>query len=164
MPHRKYTTQFEDIKEMLKSLTAKAIMTPRQNFCTLDPNLEVSVAEKILKDRRFSAAPIGDTQIHRYLRLEILIQNRDVQIECGKLAEEIQYRDQITEDLSIEELINRFASRDGETPLFILRGKSVVGLVTAADLDKIPVKIYFFAFISVLESLLISIIGRDYIN
>lgn len=164
MPHRKHIAEFSEVKEMLQLLSAKAIMTRRQKFCSICPKLDVSTAETILKNGRFSAAPIEDDQIHRYLRLRTLIENRNRQIQCGEIAEEILPRDQISENLTIEELINRFALKDDDAPLFVFRGKSAVGLITAADLDKVPVKIYFFALISVLESLLISLIGMDYRN
>lgn len=162
MPHRKSTAKFSDIKEMLQLLTAKTIMTPRQNFCCISPKLDISAAANILFNGRFSAAPVDDIEIRRYLRMDKLMENQNSHMECGQIAEEILPKDWISEDLTIEGLINKFASKDDGIPLFVLNGKSVVGLVTAADLDKIPVKIYFFALISLLESLLINLIGLHY--
>jgi|GEM_PF-3799824 len=137
-------------------------MTHKQSFYCVHPQQSVSEAEEILRKNKFSGAPIKEECIHRYVTLESLTKNLGSYKRCEQVAEEIRPVEKITEHTTIEKLIEILAHRDDSTPLFVTSSKSVVGLVTAADLDKIPVKVYFFTLISALESLLLDIIGKDY--
>lgn len=143
-------------------LTVEAIMTPKQRFYCVHPQQTVSEAEGILREYKFSGAPLEEELIHRYVRLETLTKNLGFHKTCEQVAEEIGLAERITENTTIEDVIGILALREDFTPLFVTSNKSIVGLVTAADLDKIPVKVYFFTLISALESLLLDIIGKNY--
>lgn len=151
-----------NLKQILNLLTVKAIMTPEQRFYYVHPRQAVSEAEKILRNSKFSGAPLQEEQLHRYVRLETLTKNLGLHEECEQVAEEIGLAERIPENTTIEDLIETLALREDSNPLFVTRNQSIVGLVTAADLDKIPVKVYFFTLISALESLLLDIIGKNY--
>jgi CBS domain-containing protein len=161
-PHRKHQVILPNLKQILDLLTVEAIMTPRQKFCCVHPQQTVSEAEEILRKRKFSGAPLEEEEIHRYVRLDTLVKNLGFHKRCEQVAEEIGLTERITENTTIEDVIGILALREDSTPLFVTSNKSIVGLVTAADLDKIPVKVYFFTLISALESLLLDIIGKNY--
>jgi CBS domain-containing protein len=161
-PHRRHSAILLNLKQILDLLTVRAIMTPRQNFYCVRPQQAVSEAERTLREKKFSGAPLKEECIHRYVRLESLTKNLDSYKRCEQVAEEIRLAERIAENTTIEKIIEIMAHRDDSTPLFVTSSKSIVGLVTAADLDKIPVKVYFFVLISALESLLLDIIGKDY--
>lgn len=137
-------------------------MTPRQKFCCVDPQQTVSRAEEILREHKFTGAPLEEKEIHRYVRLDTLVKNLGFHKRCNQVAEEIGPTERITANTTIEDVIEILALGEGSAPLFVTSNRSIVGLVTAADLDKIPVKVYFFTLISALESLLLDIIGKNY--
>jgi CBS domain-containing protein len=161
-PHRKHSVILPNLKQILNLLTVDAIMTPKQRFYCVHPQQTVSEAEEILRNYKFSGAPLKEEQIHRYVRLDTLTKNLGFHKTCEHVAEEIGFAEMITENTTIEDVIGILALREDSSPLFVTSNNSIVGLVTAADLDKIPVKVYFFTLISALESLLLDIIGKNY--
>jgi hypothetical protein len=163
-PHRKYKIIFPDLGQILTFLTANAIMTPRGKFFYCQPYQNASDAKRLLEENRFSGAPLEEEPIRRYVKLEKLEKCAKHIRYCVEAATEISENQKISEHTTIERLITVFAERDCPELLFVTDDKSIVGLVTAADLDKIAVKVYFFILISALESLLLDIIGKDYEN
>jgi CBS domain-containing protein len=161
-PHRKLVVTFPNLKRILDLLTAKAILTPRDNFFYCHPNQNVSDAKRLLRDKKFSGAPLKEKVLRRLVKLEKLEQCDGHIKHCSEVATEITGQDMIPEDTSIERLIGIFAGRKDNSPLFVAKNKSITGLITSADLDKIAVKVYFFILISALESLLLDIIGKGY--
>ena len=161
-PHRKQRVTFPDLKHILDAFTADTIMTPRDKFTCCQSDQNVSDAIRLLKTNRFSAAPLDEVGIHRYVRLKKLEQYAGVVRCCEEVADEIAKSDIITEDTTIKNLIAIFADRKDPIPLFVIKQNSITGLITGADLDKIAVKVYFFILISALESLLLDIIGNNY--
>jgi hypothetical protein len=115
-----------------------------------------------LREKKFSGAPLKEKRTHRYVKLDTLTRNLGVCEKCEQVTEEIELSKSISENTTIGELIEILALTDDSAPVFVTDNNSIVGLVTPADLDKIPVKVYFFTLISVLESLLLEIIGKDY--
>ncbi len=163
-PHRKHEVIFPNLQQILDLLTVKAIMTPRGKFFCIHPKQDISEAEKLLSKQKFSGAPLEDEKIHRYVTLERLKKNLGLFKLCEQIAEEIGPNESVPENTTIARAIELFSLREDSSPFFVFHNKSVVGLVTAADLDKIPVKVYFFTLISALESLLLNIIGKGYHN
>jgi CBS domain-containing protein len=163
-PHRKHKIVFPDLGQILSFLTAETIMTPQARFLYCQPHQNASDARKLLEDKRFSGAPLEEDPIRRYVKLGKL-QECDERIKyCIEVATEISEHEKVLEKIPIETLITVFAERGCSELLFVTDDKSIVGLVTAADLDKIPVKVYFFIIISALESLLLDVIGEEYEN
>lgn len=137
-------------------------MTPKHRFYYVHPQQTVSKAEETLRKYEFNGAPLKEEQVHRYVRLDTLTKNLGFHERCEQLAEEIGLAERITENTTIEDVIGILALREDSSPLFVTSNEAIVGLLTAADLDKIPVKVYFFTLISALESLLLDIIGKNY--
>lgn len=161
-PHRRHPTIFSNLIRTLSFLSVTAIMTPEQSFYYVHPQQAVSEAERILLEKKFSGAPLKEKRMHRYVRLDALTRNLGICEKCEQVAEEIKLAKSIPENTTIEKLIELLALTNDSAPVFVIDGNSIVGLVTPADLDKIPVKVYFFTLISALESLLLDIIGKDY--
>lgn len=163
-PHRKHRVAFPNLRQILDLLTAKAIMTPREEFFYCQPYQNVSDAKTLLQNNRFSGAPLEEEAIRRYVKLEKLEECAENIKCCVEAATEISEQERIPDNTTIERLITVFAGRDCPKLLFVGDDESIVGLVTGADLDKIAVKVYFFILISALESLLLGIIGKNYKN
>jgi hypothetical protein len=162
--HRKHKIAFPDLEQILGFLTARAIMTPRDKFFYCQPYQKTSDAKTLLENNRFSGAPLEEEPIRRYVKLQKLQECAEHIRYCVEAATEISENQKIPEYTTIERLITVFVERDCPELLFVTDDKSIVGLVTAADLDKIAVKVYFFILISALESLLLDIIGKNYGN
>ena len=137
-------------------------MTHRDKFVCCQPGQNVSDAIKTLSENRFSGAPLEEEPISRYVKLEKLQRNVKHALHCGELAIEIGPNDKISENTTIESLIEVLAERKDPSPLFVVKDDAVTGLVTCADLDKIAVKVYFFVLLSAFESLLLDVIGSNY--
>jgi CBS domain-containing protein len=138
-------------------------MTSREDFFFCQPNQKVSDAVKLLKEQKFSGAPLEEKVIARYVKLEQLEKCPGCFRYCVEVASEIPKNWIISDSTTIESLIAILADKDCPIPLFVADNReSIVGLVTGADLDKIGAKTYFFVLISALESLLLSIIGPKY--
>lgn len=163
-PHRKHKIAFPDLGQILDFLTAKAIMTPRDKFFYCQPYQNASDAKALLENKRFSGAPLEEEPIRRYVKLKKLEKCAEHISYCIEAATEISEYEKILNNATIERLITVFAERECPELLFVTDGKSIVGLVTAADLDKIAVKVYFFILISAFESLLLDVIGKNYEN
>ncbi len=162
MPHRKERLTFSHLQRILDLLTAKSIMTPCNEFFFCQPDQKISDARRLLGDKKFSAAPLHDVDIHRYVTLKKLEKTKDDATRCEDVADEITVRDVATGDTNIKNLLEIFFERKDPVPLFVLERNSITGLITGADLDKIAVKVFFFVLISALESLLLDIIGDNY--
>ena len=163
-PHRKHHLTFFNLNQILNLLTVKAIMTPRNKFFYVHPSQSVSKAASLMREHKFSAAPLKEEEIRRYVKLEKLERLRGHFKYCAQVADGITSQNIISENVTIENIIEILAHREDSSPLFVTSEKSIVGLVAAADLDKIAVKVYFFTLISALESLLLEIIGKDYLK
>lgn len=137
-------------------------MTPKEKFFCVRFEQSVTEVKRLLQDHRFSGAPLDEKEIHRYVGLERLEKNHGSFRQCGQVAEEIRASERISDNTTIEDIIEILANKEDCSPLFVTAGESVIGLVTAADLDKTAVKIYFFALISALESLLLDKISKGY--
>lgn len=161
-PHRAHHVCFPNLKQILDLLTVKAVMTPRDEFSCCRPDQNVMDAIRLLQESKFSAAPLDDEEINRYVSLERLEKSACRSTRCSEVATKITTHDRIRENTTIESLIRILAGRRDPCPLFVSQENSTVGLVTCADLDKIAVKVYFFILISALESLLSNVIGGDY--
>jgi len=164
-------TAFEVLRKVTSEICADSIMTPRAEFicCKPDDLLE----EKLETTKgKFDALPLfkgtdlNEAEIHEYLTME----NADRKIKlgyryCKEACSKIEEEDKIPEDLPVELLFARLALRKNraKVPLFLLdEDDQVTGLLTVADLDKVPVKMYLFALISELELTLLNIISSDY--
>lgn len=161
-PHRKHKVSSPDLKQITNLIIAKTIMTHRDKFVCCQPGQNVSDAIKTLSENRFSGAPLEEEPISRYVKLEKLQRNVKHALHCGELAIEIGPNDKISENTTIESLIEVLAERKDPSPLFVVKDDAVTGLVTCADLDKIAVKVYFFVLLSAFESLLLDVIGSNY--
>jgi predicted transcriptional regulator len=162
-PHRRHKIVFQSLKNSLDQFNVKAIMTSREDFFFCQPHQEVSDAARLLKERKFSGAPLEENVITRYVKLEQLEKCHGCFRHCVEVASEIPKKWTVSDSTTIESLIAILADKDCPVPLFVADNrKSIVGLVTGADLDKIGAKTYFFVLISALESLLLGIIGPKY--
>ncbi|MFX0206666.1 MAG: hypothetical protein ACFFDT_11830 [Candidatus Hodarchaeota archaeon] len=125
-------------------------MTSKDEFVTCKDDEPITLLEDRLK--KFDLLPVSakkikyfvsKTEVEKFLEKNISVTVRDVK-------QPISENDPISEDEPIDQF---FLLR--EEPNFVTKHDGVIGIVTPADLNKIPSKMVFYILISSFERLLI---------
>ncbi len=166
------TTSCEALKDVSGAIHASHIMTSRDEFeyCRPDDMLTSKLAR--MRKRNFDVIPmlrgfdLRNGDFREYLTHENMGSKIKQRFKyCKEAATEIQEEDRIPENLSVEEVILRFSLRRNKSkiPFFLADpNDKVTGLVTLADLDKTPVKVYLFTLMSELELSLLEIVSKHF--
>lgn len=129
--------------------TAQTIMTPWSNVATIaDQELkDDSPAIRMAEERHYSYLPViaGD-------RVTGIFEFR------GRRVHRLEPNWLISRDTPIPELIELFV-RSSNRAYLVIFGQDMVGLVTLADINKMPTRIYLFNLVAELETALAAAIS-----
>ena len=135
---------------LLRSLTVELIMTSKDRFVTCkDDEPITSVVDKL---KKYDILLVSSEKIRYFVsktRVEWLLEeNRSARVR--EVKQPISDNHQISGDEPIYQyLLQR------KEPVFVTEQNEVIGMVTPADLNKIPSKMLFYILISYFEQLLI---------
>lgn len=153
--YRRKGTRFTDLKQIfIDNVTAKSIYEPLL-CCPADS--DSTKAKEALQIRDFDVAGIKvreDGEVIGYVMTD--------EIGDGELS---SYKKNITHDLLISDstpLADIFSVLSKNNFAFVIYGKNITGIITKADINKPPVRIYIFGVISLLELHLNSWINHYY--
>ncbi len=130
-----------DWQELSGDVTVEDIMTRRKDLLCLhfEEQEQRSKVLKIAKNRRYDIVPIEkDGKIIEILYIDD--EERDP-LEPSWL---------VSGDTTIPDLVEIFSS-SGRPALLVLKGQKVGGLVTPADLNRIPARVFFYRLVAELE-------------
>lgn len=138
------------LDNLLCSLTVRLIMTPKDGFVTCRNDEPITLLVNRLK--KFDSLPVSAKKIKYF------VSKTEVErfFENNRLAKVKDVKQPISEEVTIsdnEQIHNYFLK--WKEPLFVTKQNEVVGIVTPADLNKIPSKMVFYILISSFEELLI---------
>ena len=119
--------------------TVETIMTPRQDLLTVERGTDLASVRAEASRRRFDLLPI--TQDGRIF--EVLL------VEDGE-RESLTDRWLVSRDTAIPDLLQIFLE-SGRPGFLVFQRQDVVGLVTPADLNKLPVRVYLYFLIGEVE-------------
>ena len=137
--------------ELLRRVfTVDTIMTPRQELLTWERGTDVLAVRVAASQRGFDLIPATEGA---YV----------VGILCGDPLESkpLTHRWLVSRDTEIPGLLTLFV--ESEQPgLLVLHRQDVIGLVTPADLNKLPARVYFYNLIGELELALAACVRRHF--
>ncbi len=142
--YRRKGTRFQSIKQLfIENITAKCIYEPLMS-CPV--NSDTGQAKEALCIRGFDIAGIKETADGPIIGY---VEAKEIGNESfDKYIKEIELDLVISESTPIADLINEFENKDF---LFVLVGSKITGILTKADINKPPVRIYVFGTISLFE-------------
>lgn len=109
-----------------------------------DPQENTDIVRQKMDDLKIDVAPLKEQpHYHRYIVAKELADGH-----CGKYAHSIDVTMIVAETLPVADLFEILRKRSF---LFVLQGHSIVGIVTKADLQRVPVRILMFGLITLLE-------------
>jgi hypothetical protein len=126
-------------ERLQQAFTVDLLMTPREDLFTWQCDGDTSEASVQAKERRFDMLPVTDG-------------DRIVGVLEAGSTEVAPLTDQwlVSSDTGIPDLLALLA--ESERPgLLVFQRQDVVGLVTPADLNKMPARIYFYNVVGELE-------------
>jgi hypothetical protein len=142
--YRRKGTRFTDLKQIfIDNVTAKSIYEPLL-CCTADS--DSNVAKEALKTRDFDVAGIKTRKDGEVIGYVI----RD-EIENGEFKSYIR---NITHELLMSDstpIAEIFSVLSKNNFAFVMYGNAITGIITKADINKPPIRIYVFGIISLLE-------------
>jgi CBS domain-containing protein len=166
------TTSCEALREVTDAIHVSSIMTPRDEFEYCEPDDLLVPKLALMKEENFDVIPmlhgldLKNGDFHEYLAQENMEFKIKQEFKYSKdAAIEIEKEDRIPENLTMGEAILKFSRRKNKSkiPFFLVdTDDQITGLVTLADLDKTPVKVYLFALTSELELSLLEIISQHF--
>jgi predicted transcriptional regulator len=125
------------------------------NLYTCKSQDSVQEIEEYMKSNGFDIFPIeAGGRITRYINRSNLYGNK-----CEDCAILISPELLITNSTPLIPFIEIMKNKDF---LFVLKGNKISGIVTKADLQKLPVRIFLFGLMSLLEMQLLSLIRKYY--
>jgi len=130
--------------------TAETLMTPRKELLTWERGTYLSTLRTEAKQRRFDLVPVTKD-------------DRIVGVLYGEAIEPEPLTDRwlVSRDTGIPDLLTLFV--ESERPGFLVfHRQDVVGLVTPADLNKLPARAYFYNLIGELELALAACVRHHY--
>lgn len=159
--HRRAGTRFSELKKIfLDNVTAKFIF---ERLLSCPASSECNDAREALERRDFDVAGVIETK-------DAPVIGYVVASELG-VGEFKTYIKDISRELLISDstpLANIFSVLSIQNFVFVLSGNQVIGIVTKADLNKPPVRIYVFGIVSLLEMHLnkwiLHYLGDDWAN
>lgn len=142
------------LANLSNQLYVTQIMVTEPDFCTRsDDPLTIL---KTMKKENYDIMPVKENnKFIGYVVRDLLMEMK--QIETA--MQEIELDLVVSTDTRAHEMIELFQKSKF---FFVNRANDLVGLVTYADLDKIPVRVWFFILISRFESLLLQLIKSFY--
>ena len=153
--YRRKGTRFSSLKKIfIDNVTARSIFEPLL-CCPADSIADH--AKDALKIRGFDVAGVKETEGGEVLGYVITDE-----LANGKLRKYIKKIDPellISDSTPIADIFAALMNRDFA---FVLYGKHIIGIITKADINKPPVRIYLFGMISLFEMHLNSWINHFY--
>lgn len=122
------------------AFTAELLMTPREELFTWEVTNDLSEARTEAERRHFDMIPLTE---EGHIVAVLLM-------EEASEPEPITDRWLISQDTSIDDLGPLFAE-SGRPGFLVLHRQDVVGLITPADLNKMPARVYFYYLIGEVE-------------
>ncbi len=154
--YRRIGTRVDEIRALFeKNITVRSICEPLK-ACFAHAN--ANEMARLLHARGFDVAGVkeNDTEaIKRFVRASALKKGGTV----SDHAEDIRLEQLISEATPLAQIFSVLAARAYS---FVLAGGTVSGIVTRADLNKPPARIYLFALISLLEMHLVFWIRQEF--
>jgi hypothetical protein len=153
MKHLKST--INDLRKLFESsITVKDIAEP---FASFDASSDVSFVKKFMVKRDYDIIGVRkDGLIQGYaIKQELLSKTLEKYIKPFKEEELLDER------ASLNEVFDKLECR---SHLFILVFGQIGGIVTRGDLQKVPVRMWLFGLVSLIEMQLLRIINEYYIN
>lgn len=133
-----------------ETFTAKTIMTPRSELMCWEGGTDLEAFRERARERHFDFAPV--TEGDRIVGV-LDVENAE--------TEPLTDRWLVCHDTGIPHLLALFS--DSECPgLLAFQRQEVVGLVTPADLNKMPSRVYFYHLIGALEMALAAWVQRRF--
>lgn len=133
--------------DQLGKLTEQEILV--RHIATYDlyapePQESTDIVRQKMDDLRIDVAPLKEQPCyHRYIVAKELADGN-----CGKYAHSIDATMIVAETLPVADLFEMFRKQPF---LFVLQGRGIVGIVTKADLQRVPVRILMFGLTTLLE-------------
>jgi hypothetical protein len=141
---RRQGTRFSSLKKIfVDNVTAKSIYEPL--LCCPAESLAVS-AKKALKNRGFDVAGAKEAEGGKVIGYVLTDE-----LDSGPLRDYVNVFDSdclISDSTPIADIFSALTKRDF---VFVLYGKLILGIITKADINKPPVRIYLFGMISLFE-------------
>jgi len=132
-------------------ITVKSIMTPKEELITCSEDVPIDKLREEATQHHFDVIPLSQNgkidQFYFVHRNSIMDITRDWLISL---------------DTTIEDLIQLFVDTN-KPAFFVIQKQEIVGIVTPADLNKIPSRMYFYNLVGELEVELVGIL-RDHFN
>jgi hypothetical protein len=155
--YRRKGTKFTALKDIfIHNVTANCIYEP---LLCCPVNSDSRNAKKALKIRNFDVAGVKETKdgpVIGYVAADD-IHDGDFKKYINEIGQELI----ISDSTPIAEIFALLSSRSF---CFVIYGNNIVGIITRADINKPPVRIYVFGIISLLEMHLNSWINHFYPN
>lgn len=130
------------------------IMSTKPDFCTKSDN-PLTVLETMHR-RNYDIMPVKENgKFVGYVEREILVKLKQIEPAIQQINLDIV----VSADTCVHEMIDLFQK---SRFFFVNRANDLVGLVTYADLDKIPVRVWLFILICKFEFLLLQLIKNFY--
>ena len=143
------------LDNLLRLLTVKLIMTSKDGFVTCKDDESIALLAGRLE--KYDLLPVSSEKIQYFVSKteveRLLEENRSLKVR--EVKQPISENHPISEDEPIYKYLLLW-----KEPVFVTRQHEVVGIVTPADLNKIPSKMLFYILISYFDQLLIKSI-RD---
>jgi len=135
-------------------LNVAQIMVTELDYCTR--NDDPSRILGVMDTKNYDIMPVKeDDRFIGYIERSLLEKMKQI----GLAMQVIKFDIIVSSNTSIDKVINLFQK---SRFFFVNRANDLVGLVTYADLDKIPVRIWLFILISKFEILLLQLIKKFY--
>jgi hypothetical protein len=144
--------------EQLRKLTEGEILV--RHIATYElfapkPHEDAKIVRHKMDELKIDIAPLKELPYyHRYIIAIELAEGN-----CGKFAHPIDATLILAETLPVVDL---FDTLQKQSFLFVLQGHGIVGIVTKADLQRVPVRILMFGLITLLEMNLRESIRQHY--
>lgn len=153
--YRRKGTRFSSLKKIfIDNVTARSIFEPLL-CCPADSIADH--AKDALKIRGFDVAGVKETEGGEVLGY--VVTDELANGELGKYIKKIDPELLISDSTPIADIFAALMNRDFA---FVLYGKYIIGIITKADINKPPVRIYLFGMISLFEMHLNSWINHFY--
>lgn len=160
------------MRKLSDAIRVEHVMTPRNRFEYCKPNDLTEPKLAIMRERNFDVLPmmlgedLENDHFDKYVTQENMESTGTQGLKfCKDVATDIEEEDLMYENLTIEGAILRFSCRKHKPkiPFFLVdTNHKTTGLVTLADLDKSPVKVYLFALMSELELSFLEIVSKNF--
>ena len=130
------------------------IMVTEPDFCTKSDN-PLTILE-IMHRRNYDITPVKENgRFVGYVERDLLVKMKQIEPAIQQIKLDIV----VSADTYVHEMIDLFQK---SRFFFVNRANDLVGLVTYADLDKIPVRVWLFILICKFEFLLLQLIKNFY--